>query len=164
MDRHQRLMSDLRGSRADSTIGTRSLWRAEYLGTFKLSCDGASVSLDCNGKPRAIIKYLLAQSPRPVSQDYLMGWLWPESNFARARSSLGSAVYTLRKSLCCGEPHEADISGFIVFENGQYSICRDIQISSDVQDFCDLCQCGNRLEETRQTRQAITEYERAIEL
>lgn len=93
-----------------------------------------------------------------------MGWLWPESNVARARSSLGSAVHTLRKSLSSGEPQKVNTPDFIVFEDGQYSICKSIQISSDVQEFGDLCQRGCHFEETRRTREAITEYEKAIEL
>jgi len=47
-----------------------------------------------------ILKYILAhRRGRPVSQDYLMGWLWPESDPKWARWSLNSAVHALRKML-----------------------------------------------------------------
>ena len=46
--------------------------------------------------PLTILKYLLAyRCGRPVSQDYLMGWLWHESDPKWARWSLNSAVHAL---------------------------------------------------------------------
>ncbi len=93
-----------------------------------------------------------------------MAWLWPESNLTRARSSLSSAVHMLRKSLSSEEPRNVDASDFIVFVDGQYSISKRVQISSDVQEFSDLYLRGCRLEETHGSRAACPEYEKAIEL
>src|SRR3712207_3417274 len=57
----------------------QSALRARFFGHFELLCDGEVVTLGRNGKALAILKYLLAYRSRPVSQDHLMGWLWPES-------------------------------------------------------------------------------------
>jgi DNA-binding response OmpR family regulator len=73
--------------------------RANFFGRFELLRDGEIVSLGRNARALAILKYLLARRPRPVPQDYLMDWLWPESDLKRARWSLNSAVHALRKLL-----------------------------------------------------------------
>ena len=73
--------------------------RANFFGRFELLRDGEPVSLGRNARALAILKYLLARRSRPVPQDYLMGWLGPESEPKRARWSLNSAVYALRKLL-----------------------------------------------------------------
>ena len=52
-----------------------SVLRARFFGHFELFCDGEPVHLRRNGKILSILKYLLANSSRPVSQDHLMGWL-----------------------------------------------------------------------------------------
>jgi hypothetical protein len=47
--------------------------QARFFGHFEMLCNGEPVSLGRNGKVRAILKYLLANRFRPVSQDYLIG-------------------------------------------------------------------------------------------
>lgn len=54
--------------------------RAHFFGHFELLCEGEPLQLGRNGKALSILKYLLANRPRPVSQDHLMGWLWPKSS------------------------------------------------------------------------------------
>jgi DNA-binding response OmpR family regulator len=78
---------------------SRSALRARFFGHFEMFCDDEAVPLGRNGKALAILKYLLAHRGRPVSQDHLMGWLWPESSPKKARWSLNSAVHVLRKLL-----------------------------------------------------------------
>ncbi|HZC19737.1 MAG TPA: hypothetical protein VE225_08485, partial [Rubrobacteraceae bacterium] len=65
--------------------------RVRFLGRFEIFHDGGVVSLGRNVKALAILRYLLARRAHPVPQDYLMGWLWPESGLKRARWSLNSA-------------------------------------------------------------------------
>ncbi len=56
------------------------------------------MSLGRNARALAILKYPIAQRRgQPVSQDYLMGWPWPEPR--RARWSLNSTVRALRKMM-----------------------------------------------------------------
>src|SRR5215212_6744280 len=85
--------------REASGAASLSVLRARFFGHFQLSCDGEPVHLRRNGKMLIILKYLLVNRCRPVSQDHLMGWLWPESNLKRARWSLNSAICGLRKLL-----------------------------------------------------------------
>src|SRR5215212_6937681 len=73
----------------------RPALRARFFGHFELLCNGEPVHLGRNGKALSILKYLLAHRSRPVSQDHLMGWLWPESNLKKARWSLNSAIHGL---------------------------------------------------------------------
>ena len=79
--------------REDSSATALSVLRARFFGHFELFCDGEPVHLRRNGKTLTILKYLLVNSPRPVSQDHLMGWLWPES---RAGYGLGPRASTAR--------------------------------------------------------------------
>src|SRR5215213_2956979 len=73
--------------------------RAHFFGHFEMFCDDEALPLGRNGKALAILKHLLAHRTRSVSRDHLMGWLWPESNLKKARSSLNSAIHVLRKLL-----------------------------------------------------------------
>ena len=85
-----------------------------------------------NGKALTILKYLLANHTRPVSQDHLMGWLWPDSNLKKARWSLNSAIHGLRKLLSrCS----ASVSiNYVSLEDGYYRLSPDIGVT-DVDDF-----------------------------
>src|SRR5918997_5522041 len=94
----------------------RSALRAHFFGHFEMFCDDEVVPLGRNGKALAILKYLLAYRGRPVSQDHLMGWLWPESSPKKARWSLNSAVHVLRK-LLSGCTSSATVN-YILLEEG----------------------------------------------
>lgn len=136
--------------------------RARFFGHFEISCEDDLVPLGRNGKALAILKYLLAQRNRPVSQDHLMGWLWPESNLKKARWSLNSAVHGLRKLLgSC--PSSSDMN-YVVLEEGYYRLCPDIRISTDVDEFDARYEEGRRLERAGRTEEAASEYEKAIRL
>lgn len=137
--------------------------RVRFLGQFELLCDGEPVCLGRNGRALAILKYLLAHGPRPVSQDHLMGWLWPESNLKHARWSLNSAIYALRRILS-GCPASVAPCETILFENGAYRISPDLRISSDADEFDAHYEEGSRLEKKGRTSEADAEYERAIGL
>ena len=90
--------SELSGGR-EVPAAVHPALRARFFGHFELLCDEEPVPLGRNGKALSILKYLLANRSRPVSQDHLMGWLWPESSLKKARWSLNSAIYGLRKHL-----------------------------------------------------------------
>src|SRR5829696_4401842 len=136
--------------------------RARFFGHFDLLCDEEAIHLGRNGKALAILKYLLAHRSRPVSQDHLMGWLWPESNLKKARWSLNSAIHTLRKLLsACPSPTPLN---YVVLEEGYYRLCPFIQIATDVEDFDDLYERGRALERASRMEEASEHYEKAIEL
>lgn len=137
--------------------------RVRFFGRFEVLCGGETLHLGRNGKALTILKYLLANRTRPVSQDHLMGWLWPESNLKKARWSLNSAIHTLRKLLngCISSP---SASGYVVLEEGYYRLCPTISLSTDVDDFDERCEEGRRLRREGLDQEAASVYERAIAL
>jgi DNA-binding SARP family transcriptional activator len=136
--------------------------QARFFGHFEMLCNGEPVSLGRNGKVRTILKYLLANRFRPVSQDYLMGWLWPESNLKRARWSLHSAIHTLR-NLISECPSSAPLN-HVLLEEGYYRLCSEARVITDVDEFEAHYEEGRRLEKEGRARDAAAEYEKAIEL
>lgn len=142
---------------------SRPKLRARFFGRFEVLCGGETLHLGRNGKALTILKYLLANRTRPVSQDHLMGWLWPESNLKKARWSLNSAIHTLRK-LLNGCISLSSASGYVVLEEGYYKLCPTIRLSTDVDDFDKRYEEGRSLQREGHTERAATEYERAIEL
>jgi LuxR family maltose regulon positive regulatory protein len=135
--------------------------RARFFGHFELSCDGEAVPLGRNGKALAILKYLLAHQERPVSQDHLMGWLWPESSPKKARWSLNSAVHILRKLLSSCSSAAVN---YVLLEEGYYRLFPDVGVATDVEEFDAHYERGRRLEKAGQRREAVAGYEEAVEL
>jgi hypothetical protein len=117
--------------------------QARLFGHFELLCDGEVVHLGRNGKALAILKYLLAHRTRPVSQDHLMGWLWPESNLKKARWSLNSAIHGLRKLL--GRCPSSALVNYILLEEGYYRLNPAVEVGTDVDEFDACYEQGRRL-------------------
>jgi LuxR family maltose regulon positive regulatory protein len=145
-----------------TTNGDRAVLRARFFGHFELLCDSETVPLGRNGKALAILKYLLANRTRPVSQDRLMGWLWPESSLKKARWSLNSAIHGLRKIL--SDFPASALENCILLEEGYYHLCPTVRVVTDVDEFDERYQRGCRLEKTGRTEEAAAEYEKAVEL
>src|SRR5918999_1414862 len=141
---------------------TRSALRARFFGHFEMLCDDEVVPLGRNGKALTILKYLLAHRGRPVSQDHLMGWLWPESNLKKARWSLNSAIHVLRKLL--SNCPASVLENYILLEEGYYRLCPTVRVTTDVDEFDKLYERGRRLEKEGRTEEAAAEYDRALEL
>jgi DNA-binding SARP family transcriptional activator len=145
----------------EKTPASGSALRARFFGHFELSCDGEAVPLGRNGKALAILKYLLAHQGRPVSQDHLMGWLWPESSPKKARWSLNSAVHILRKLLSSCSSAAVN---YVLLEEGYYRLFPDVGVATDVEEFDAHYEGGRRLEKAGQRREAVAGYEEAVEL
>ena len=92
-----------------------------------------------------------------------MGWLWPESDPKRARWSLNSAVYTLRKFLGVCLP-SLPASETVLFEGGGYRLSPRARLSVDTEEFDSCYEEGRRLEEAGRAPEAVSEYEKAAEL
>jgi DNA-binding SARP family transcriptional activator len=135
--------------------------QARFLGHFELLREGELIALGRNRKTLAILKYLLANRSRLVSQDQLMGWLWPESNLKKARWSVNSAIHGLRKLLSEGPSAPAN---HVVLEEGYYRLCSTIRLETDVDEFDARYERGLRLEKANRAQEAAAEYERAIAL
>ncbi|HJQ28936.1 MAG TPA: BTAD domain-containing putative transcriptional regulator, partial [Rubrobacter sp.] len=138
--------------------------QARFFGHFGLFCDGEIFHLGPNGKMLSILKYLLANRGRPVSQDHLIGWLWPESNLKKARWSLNSAIHGLRKLLSGSHSSCCASMNYVVLEEGYYRLSPHIRVSTDVEEFDGLYEGGRVLQRSGDKAGAAKEYEAAIEL
>lgn len=137
--------------------------RVRFFGNFEVFCRGEALELGHNGKAIAIFKCLLVRRGRPISQDMLMGWLWPNSSPKKARWSLNSAVYSLRRSL--DEASSEAITPYVVIlERGQYRLTKRLRISSDVEEFDAGYERGRFLERAGKIEEAASEYEGAVAL
>jgi DNA-binding SARP family transcriptional activator len=136
--------------------------QVRFFGHFEMLCDGETMPLGRNGKALTILKCLLANRTRPVSQDHLMGWLWPESNLKKARWSLNSAIHGLRK-LLSGCSSSVSIN-YVLLEDGYYRLSPGVRVTMDVDDFDRHHERGRRLEKDLRMREAAVEYEKAIGL
>jgi len=147
----------------EETASVRPSLRVRFFGHFEMLCDGEPMPLGRNGKALTILKHLIANRSRPVSQDHLMGWLWPDSNLKKARWSLNSAVHGLRKLLADCPSLPPGVS-YVLLEEGHYRLCPDLQISTDVEEFDAHYEEGRRLEGAGRMEEAAAEYEEAIRL
>jgi len=149
---------------APGRVTVRPRLRIRFLGRFELLRDDEVIRLGRNARALAILKYLLAhRSERSVPQDCLMGWLWPESDHKRARWSLNSAIYALRKLLGSYLP-PLPPSEIILFEGGGYRLSPHVSLSTDTEEFDSRYEEGRRLEEIGRVPEAVAEYEKAAEL
>jgi hypothetical protein len=114
-----------------------------------------------NAKALAILKYLLAYQARPVSQDHLMGWVWPESNLKNARWSLNSAIYILPRIL--SSCSASTTVNYILLEEGYYRLCPTVEVATDLDEF-DVHYEQGRLEKANWTEEAAACCERAVGL
>jgi LuxR family maltose regulon positive regulatory protein len=138
--------------------------RVRFFGYFELlHGDGEIIRLGRNAKSLAILKYLLSHLTRPVSQDYLMDWLWPDSNPERARWSLNSSIYKLR-NLLRGELALVASSDYILFDKGHYRLDPSVAVRTDKGELEACYERGRHLERTQRKPEAAAEYEEAIEL
>lgn len=156
-------MSGSRAGRRESSgpAGDCEL-RARFFGGFEVLYRGRVVDLGRNSRAVAILKHLLARSPHPVSRDALMGWLWPESGPRRARWSLNSAVYALRRVL--EENGGAELSGCVVLEGDRYRLSPEVRLSSDVEEFDAGYEKGLRHQRAGRVEEGRREYEGAVAL
>ena len=142
--------------------GRASGLRGCFFGGFAVYSGGEIVDLGQNNKAIAILKCLLARKGRPISQDLLMGWLWPESNVKKARWSLNSTVYSLRRTL---EGSSSALSReSVLLEKGHYRLSPGVPVSSDVEEFDARFLTGRSLERAGRKPEAVSEYEKAVGL
>ena len=160
---HQESLADSGGATRLGTGYTQPSVRVRFFGHFELLRGDEPVHLGCNAKALAILKYLLSRGVRPVSQDYLMAWLWPDSNVKRARWSLNSAIYALRK-LLRGQLSPVASSDFILFDKSYYQLDPSVEVWTDKDEFEARCEYGRHLERTQRKPEAVAEYEAAVGL
>jgi len=134
-----------------------------FFAHFAVFHGGRELPLPADKNATAILKYLMAHRRRPVSQDCLKGWLWPESSPAKARLSLNSAVYSLRRFLCAELPPGSSSSP-VLLESGHYRLSPEIRVSLDAEAFDLHYERGRRLEKELRVQEAVAEYGEALAL
>lgn len=105
-----------------------------FFGYFELLHEGKVVPLRCNSKAQTILKRLVSNRLHPVSRDYLMGWLWPQANSKKARWSLNTSIYTLRRLLESTLPQGTG-KNLILHEQGHYFLDPSFQLWVDKDVF-----------------------------
>jgi predicted ATPase/DNA-binding SARP family transcriptional activator len=148
--------------KAPSCIAVQPSLRVLFLGHFEMLCNGKHLPISRNGKALTILKYLLANHTRPVSQDHLMGWLWPESNLKKARWSLNSAIHGLRKLL--RDCPSLTTVNCILRDESYYRLCPTIEVKSDVGAFDLHYEEGRNLQKEGLMEEAAAKYEKSIQL
>ena len=161
--RYQEVPASYREASAYGVVSARPWLEIHFFDRFEVLCNGEAVNVCRSTKGLAILKYLLAHLSRPVSQDYLMSWLWPESDLKRARWSLNTAIRALRETL---KDSASPISSVdcILFKEGYYRLCPTVQVWTDVEEFDARYEKGRHLEEDQRVPEAMAEYARAVEL
>lgn len=139
---------------------SRESWNlyARLFGRFEVFGRGGRLELGKNGRAIAILKRLLTEKLHVASQDLLMYQLWPDSSPRKARWSLNSSVYALRR-LMDGWPGVP--AGCIVLERGYYRLSPSLRMMSDVEEFDDHRERGRWFERLARMPEAIREYEMA---
>jgi DNA-binding SARP family transcriptional activator len=150
-------------SLSHGTIHDQPVLQALFFGHFEVLFRGEALPLGRNTKAVEILKRLLVSRSEPVTRDSIMGWLWPESSFERARWSLNSTLHALRKILASW-PEFATVSDPILCEKGAYRLCPTVRVETDMDEFDVTYEQGRRLEKAHRTQEAAAEYEKAIEL
>src|SRR5215213_3158425 len=130
--------------REERSVAVQHSLQARFFGHLELLCDVENMPFGRNGKALTILKYLLANRTRPVSQDHLMGWLWPDSNLKKARWSLNSAIHGLRKLLSgCSSSISTN---YVFLKDGYYRLSPAVWVWTDVGEFDEYYEKGRRLE------------------
>jgi DNA-binding SARP family transcriptional activator len=132
---------------------------AKLLGGFEVTVDGRAVSFQNGPRGLMLLKYLLANHPRPQQRDVLMDIFWPGVDPRRARSRLHVALSGLRRSF------KGFIDGPVVeFRAGRYQISSELDLQTDVEEFERLAAAVGEAEQVGERATAIVLCERAIDV
>ena len=124
------------------------------LGAFRVYQDDQAINNWKSNKGVAILKYLVAHNPKPISKEMLMDIFWPDSDLESARRNLHQAVYSLRQALRINQPELQHIR----YENDSYSLNPDISQWIDFEEYEHRVQNGRRLEVNGRIDEALKEF------
>ncbi|HZV79309.1 MAG TPA: AAA family ATPase, partial [Candidatus Binatus sp.] len=71
----------------------------DTLGAFALRVDGRPVAAPSTQKARALLAYLVMRQGTDIARERLLELFWPDADPDRARDSLRTALYSIRRSL-----------------------------------------------------------------
>lgn len=155
--------TDHQSALAAETLPARSGLQVRFFGDFEVHQNGSVLPPCRSVKAQTILKYLLSHPGQAVSRDFLMGWLWPEANLKKARWSLNSSVYALRRFL---DDHLSveNASELVMCAGGHYHLRPTLRVRSDVEDFDERYARGCRLMASGRVSDAMAEYEESAKL
>jgi DNA-binding SARP family transcriptional activator len=132
---------------------------AHFLGTFRVTVDGALVDTSSSRRTRTMLAYLLAHRRSPVPRDVLMDVFWPASGPGSARNSLHVALSGVRQALRGVWPHPVLERRF-----DTYRISDSVRVWADAEQFEANCEAGRRAEAAGERDTAVRCYEAACQL
>ena len=107
--------------------------RLRVFGGLVLVQDGApATGAGARRRPLALLAILAAAGDRGVSRAKLTGWLWPESDDAKARNVLSQTLYAIRR----------DLGEHVLLETTELRL-NPALIESDVGDFLNAVERGH---------------------
>jgi len=138
---------------------TSPMLTAHFLGTFRVTVDGALVDTVSSRRTRSVLAYLLAHRRTPVPRDVLMEVFWPAAEPNSARNSLHVALSGVRQALRAVWPHALLERRFDTYRIGD-----SVAIWTDVEHFQRTSEAGRRAERDGDRETAIRCYEAACQL
>ncbi len=108
------------------------------LGTFALTVDAASIPEPATKKARTLLVYLILNQLQVIPRERLLELLWPEAEPERARASLSTALWSVRKTL---KGAGVDAEATIQSTNSALTWLRPV--TSDVIEFRELAKAGD---------------------
>ncbi|HET6488771.1 MAG TPA: BTAD domain-containing putative transcriptional regulator [Syntrophales bacterium] len=144
----------------DQTAATRkqrdtACMRIMFLGSFQVLIRDRIVDEWPSKKGKSIFAYLSYHSDRRICRDVLMDVFWPKSMRDSARNSLNVAIHGLRKRFQQLDPGKE----YIVFSNECYSINPEMEIWTDVNEFCELWMRAQNVERSQGLEAATAFYD-----
>jgi DNA-binding SARP family transcriptional activator len=112
-------------------------------GRFTVRRLGKTVELCSSRNGQAILRYLVAQPRHQATMDVLLETFWPDDSPDVARHKLHCAFSALRRTLNEGYVRGRG-GGYVLCENGVYSLNPAISIDLDVDRFLSGIQAGER--------------------
>lgn len=109
--------------------------RIEMLGGFSVSTKGRMVQFN-RSSSRLLFQHLLVAYPRRMHEEELMEYVWPESEPAKSRANLRTAVKDLRRSL---DPYAVPRgSSYVTYDDQHYGLALPSESRLDYIRFADL--------------------------
>ena len=126
-----------------------------FLGNFQIIINDKILDDWPSKKGKSIFAYLAYHFNKQIHRDVLMDVFWPKSMHDSARNCLNVTIHGLRKRFQQLDPQRE----YIVFNNECYSINQDIEIWTDVNEFCELWMKAQSVERSQGLEVAAVYYD-----
>lgn len=142
-------------------VNSQAVLEITTLGKFQVKYREKALTREASRSYRMweLFKYLLTNREQSVLPEMLVEKLWPEQEYADAKSAVRTQVYRLRQFLASstGEPGE----NFILFDQGSYRWNKKCKYWLDADEFEQLCQQAESLKQENPT-DAIELLQKAV--